>query len=137
VTKQSHQKSLIICIAIFRNKIATPFGLAMTVIFGMRTYDTRHWNTASCARDIVRTNAPSLHQDIPIQNELSYKIHFVNLGTTVLRASSFSCLSLTCDGASVIKQVAFCVFGKAIASRIDSIPQISITNLSRPSAIPP
>ena len=30
--------------AIFENEIATPFGLAMTVILGMRIYDTRHWN---------------------------------------------------------------------------------------------
>ena len=29
-------------LTIFRNEIATPFGLAMTVFLGMRTYDTRH-----------------------------------------------------------------------------------------------
>jgi len=51
---QSHQKSLRTGLAIFRNEIATPFGLglaelpgragsqAMTVFLGMRTYDTRH-----------------------------------------------------------------------------------------------
>ena len=33
-------KSFIICFTMFRNEIATPFGLAMTIILGMRIYDT-------------------------------------------------------------------------------------------------
>ena len=40
---QSPQKSFIICSTILRNEIATPFGLAMTIILGMRIYNTRSW----------------------------------------------------------------------------------------------
>jgi uncharacterized membrane protein YGL010W len=41
-TKQSHEKCLKLLLHIFRNEIATPFGLAMTVILGLLIYDTRH-----------------------------------------------------------------------------------------------
>ena len=40
-TKQSRQKNLETWLANFRNEIATPFGLAMTLILGMRICDTR------------------------------------------------------------------------------------------------
>jgi len=51
--------------------------------------------------------------------------------------NSISCSTLTRDGASVSGQAAFCVFGKAITSRIESAPVIIITNRSKPKAIPP
>ena len=51
--------------------------------------------------------------------------------------SSLSCLSSTSPGASVMRSVARCVFGKAMASRILSRPPKSMTTLSIPKAIPP
>ena len=42
VTKQSYNKWRGIELKIIKNEIATPFGLAMTVILGMRIYGTRH-----------------------------------------------------------------------------------------------
>ena len=42
VTKQSYKKWLGIRLKIIRNQMATPFGLAMTVILGMLIYDRRH-----------------------------------------------------------------------------------------------
>ena len=43
----------------------------------------------------------------------------------------------TLAGACVNKQLAVCVLGKAITSRIDDMPDINIANRSKPKAIPP
>src|SRR5436190_4526839 len=51
--------------------------------------------------------------------------------------SSRSCFSSTGPGALVSRSWARCVFGKAITSRSDSAPVISITKRSRPIAMPP
>ena len=51
--------------------------------------------------------------------------------------SSRSCFSSTGPGALVSRSCARCVFGKAITSRSDSAPVISITKRSRPMAMPP
>ena len=43
----------------------------------------------------------------------------------------------TIDGAAVIRQLAFVVFGKAMTSRILSVPARSMTKRSMPNAMPP
>ena len=59
---------------------------------------------------------------------------------SVLRSrmcSSRNCFSSTGLGAWVSRSCARWVFGKAITSRIDSAPVISVTRRSRPKAMPP
>ena len=46
-------------------------------------------------------------------------------------------VNATGDGALVIGQTAFCVFGKAITSRMESHPTNNVISLSRPNATPP
>src|SRR3989338_5446268 len=50
--------------------------------------------------------------------------------------NSFNCLESTCVGASVKRQLPFCVFGKAIVSRMDSNPVKIATSRSMPKATP-
>ena len=57
--------------------------------------------------------------------------------SSAVRLSSRSCCLLTGVGASVMRQSAFCVLGKAMTSRIVSDPTSNITIRSSPSAIPP
>src|SRR3546814_5062473 len=51
--------------------------------------------------------------------------------------TSASCLSGIGDGAPVIRHCAVVVLGKAITSRIDSVPAISAAMRSMPKAMPP
>src|SRR5262249_45351218 len=51
--------------------------------------------------------------------------------------SSSSWRFATPEGASVIRSVPFCVFGKAMTSRRDSAPQSSMARRSTPAAMPP
>src|SRR5690606_10505578 len=51
--------------------------------------------------------------------------------------TSASCLSGTSLGAPVIRHCAVVVLGKAITSRIDSVPAISAAMRSMPNAMPP
>src|SRR6185369_4367706 len=51
--------------------------------------------------------------------------------------SSRSCLFSTSEGASDMRQAPFCVLGKAITSRIESLPVNSMIRRSIPKAIPP
>src|SRR5690606_9531383 len=51
--------------------------------------------------------------------------------------TSASCLSGIGDGASVIRHCAVVVLGKAMTSRIDSVPAISAAMRSMPNAMPP
>src|SRR5690606_4996024 len=51
--------------------------------------------------------------------------------------SSRSCASSTGEGASVRRQDALAVLGKAITSRRELAPHINITRRSKPGAIPP
>ena len=51
--------------------------------------------------------------------------------------NSLSCFGSTKSGAPLIKSVAFCVFGNAITSLIDSAPAKIDAILSTPKAIPP
>src|SRR5208283_3485649 len=51
--------------------------------------------------------------------------------------SSFSWRGSTSDGAPLIGSTAFCVFGNAITSRNESVPQSIMQILSTPKAIPP
>ena len=46
--------------------------------------------------------------------------------------SSFSCFASTTSGAPLISSLAFCTFGNAITSRMESFFIISITSRSRP-----
>jgi len=48
-----------------------------------------------------------------------------------------SCSTLTREGASVRRQDAFWVFGKAMTSRMESAPVMSMIKRSKPKAIPP
>ncbi len=56
---------------------------------------------------------------------------------TIAIESSSRALSSVGAGHIDIGSDAFCTFGKAITSRISSIPRRSITSLSRPNARPP
>ena len=98
------------------------------------------FSTTYNGRDCFTSFAMTVFSDF-LQNHqcltLSINIHLGDFRTVVLRESSFSCASLTGEGASVITQVAFCVLGKAMTSRMDSAPVRSIINRSRPRAIPP
>src|ERR1700678_238760 len=51
--------------------------------------------------------------------------------------SSFSWRGSTSDGAPLIGSTAFCVLGKAITSRSESVPQSIMQIRSTPNAIPP
>src|SRR5262245_6606842 len=51
--------------------------------------------------------------------------------------SSRNCFSSTSEGASVIRSVAEAVLGKAMTSRSELAPAMSITMRSRPRAMPP
>src|ERR1700683_1123723 len=57
--------------------------------------------------------------------------------TVTLMNSSFNCRALTSEGAPLIGSTAFWVFGKAITSRIDSVPHSIIIRRSTPKAMPP
>jgi filamentous hemagglutinin family protein len=61
----------------------------------------------------------------------------VGAGAAALAAAIVWWAWPTGDGAPVIRSLAFCVFGKAITSRIESRPPKSITQRSIPSAMPP
>lgn len=63
------------------------------------------------------------------------KTQFYILATAI--ASSFSCFSLTSDGASVMTSAALVVFGKAMTSRILWRFPISMIKRSTPKAMPP
>ncbi len=59
--------------------------------------------------------------------------NYSDLGLKVeATCNSFNCLASTCAGASVSKQLACCVFGKAITSRIEPSPANNITKRSKP-----
>ena len=58
-------------------------------------------------------------------------------GLRMAMDSSRSCASGTGEGAAVSGQAADWVLGKAITSRIEETPAISMTRRSRPKAIPP
>ena len=55
----------------------------------------------------------------------------------IFNDSSLSWSGLTSEGASLMRQAAFSVFGKAMTSRIDSAPAMIMIRRSRPKAIPP
>ena len=61
---------------------------------------------------------------------------FASFGRTDT-CTSASCASGIGDGAPVIRHCAVVVFGKAITSRIDSVPAISAAMRSMPKAMPP
>ena len=51
--------------------------------------------------------------------------------------SSLSCTSSTGEGHSLMSSLAFCTFGKAMTSRMESAPAMSITSRSSPMPKPP
>src|SRR3972149_3194593 len=62
--------------------------------------------------------------------------HFCS-GTVTRMCSSRSCFGSTGEGASVLRQEPFWVFGKAITSRSDFAPARAIASRSSPKASPP
>src|ERR1700719_41430 len=64
--------------------------------------------------------------------EHRYPLH----GATLID-NSRSCRASTSDGAPLIGSTAFWVFGKAITSRSESVPQTIIAMRSTPNAMPP
>src|SRR5579863_48984 len=84
------------------------------------------------AQDLKHHSCPGLPGSSDIESAGSF---FCDLSTRI--CSSWSWTSLTGEGASVIRQIPFCVFGKAITSRIELSPARSMTRRSSPKAIPP
>lgn len=58
-------------------------------------------------------------------------------GITIAMCSSLSCFSVTGVGLWAMRSCPFCVFGKAMTSRMLVVPQSSAHMRSRPKAMPP
>ena len=69
------------------------------------------------------------------QDERGLLLHYSTISSFI--DNSLSCVEATRDGASVMTQMAFCVLGKAITSRIDVAPVKIAVSRSRPKARPP